>query len=378
MEEATATKRDKNYNLLRALEYDIPLSKDPPKLTASRVSALAPLVETSQRKIKKSAKRLFPIFSVVKLRIRSFEVPHTSRVILSVDIGIAPENVYPTQLDSVELRVSSAKVRSVCELLYPVKLAKKASQTFSFEVEHDLNGTGVASMPAVLVVQSRPMIHGHIEDANPVVISRWNTSMHLVTDIQPALMARSPSKSGIKGAPPVQRSVSAIAKRRVSQHSTSSVDVSSRTGLLPGTSSLSGLHITIRNPSTGRVGHTLVVEISISNESAISKSLAIEVSRNARRKGLPQIPEVDNRSIILSDAELNALHALHRVESLEFICLSNNTKLTPVAPETSIDATLEYMPLAEGVYTLQDVRIVDLANGTVQEIRQLPSILILQ
>lgn len=377
MEESTATSRDKNYNLLRALEHDFSLSKNPPKLPVSRVSALAPLIDSSSRKPKKSAKRLFPISSVVDIRIRVFEIPHTSRLILSADLSVAANNTYAVCIDSVILQVAAIKIPHISATHFPVRLANKGSFTFSFEVEHEWRPSAVTSMPAQLLVRSIPMMYGTEHTANPLVTSKWNTNINLANDIQPTMMVRSTSKPLTRGPPPtVQRSTSSAMVRRVSTMSNSSADVSSRPGHA-GPNSLAGLQITIRNPSTGHVGQTLAIEITISNDSQATKTLAIEVSRNARRKGLPQIPKLDNQSLVLTNSELSAIHAFHAPDSMDFICLSNNIKLSPLSPDARHDTQLKYLPMTRGTFALQDVRIVDVTNGVYQELRQLPSILIL-
>lgn len=380
MEETSSITRDKNYNLLKALEYDVALSRTPPKLTAARVSAMAPMIEPSPKKTRRSAKRLYPVFSAIKLRSRNFEVPHTNRVIISADLGIAPSNPSGVQIDAAELAVLTDRARVIGQISYPFKIHGKESYTVLFEVEHDLKGSGVASFGVIFTVQSRPLIYDHdAENANPIARSKWNVNINLIADISPAIMAKSAPKPGSRVSPINQRSVSSTSMvRRISTMSNTSLETSSRTGLLSTSSALSGLHIRIRNPSSGNVGKTVIVEVSITNESGVTKNLAIEVSRSAYKKGLPQLPKTtDNRARALSGVELSTLHALHKVESLEFICLTNNTKLAPLAAEASIDTKLEYLPLSSGIFPLQDLRIVDLSTGTHQEIRQLPSILIL-
>lgn len=368
MEDINPGVRDKSYNLLRALESDGIFSKDPPRITAARVSTMAPVVDSSTKKLRKTAKRFFPISPAVALRIRSFNVPFSGRVILTVDLEPKQGIPYAIMLESIDLQAQSAQTKAISNDIYPMYMGIKDSLTFSFDLEPN-DKRADASVSINLIVKLRPIMYEEDQLTGPLIMSRWNTAINVSTYNNTVSMRRTPSQTAPRGS--LQRSLSQQIGRPSSAMSSISADIRGTIS-----NALSGILAELRAPAACQVGHTLEVALSITNESQSTKNLAIEVSRASRRKVLPQIPNTNGR-VVLTDAEIKDLHAHHTQDStMDLICLTTSIVLSPLLSDTRQDITLKYLPMLAGTTTLHDFRIVDTMNGHYRDFRDLPAVVI--
>lgn len=371
MEEITPAERDKNYNLLKALSADLELASDPPRLVASRVSIMPPLVETSTRKPRKSSRRVFPISAPIAVRIRSFQVPHTERVILSVDMETSPGTKDGIKLEAITLQLVNGKARVISSEAFPIHLDEHDSRTYSFDLLPSAEAQTAPSIPVTLMIQMRSKKSGG-EEYGSLITSRWKTTVSLAKKTSTVEMARSTSQTQHKGQ--LQK---ASAAQMTRSSSNMSINSEMRTN---GPNPLAGIKVTIHCPDTVIVGHVVEVDITVQNNSKTSKELALEVSRSSgnahhRRTGLPQNLNLASRSI-LTATELRDLHNYHTQETMDLICLTNSTKLATLQPGSRTDVRMRYLAMATGIVALQDIRLVELGTGKHIEIKHLQSLII--
>lgn len=83
----------------------------------------------------------------------------------------------------------------------------------------------------------------------------------------------------------------------------------------------------------------------------------------------------------LADAVLdeNVVHAMHKnsaVDAADIVCLSSEVRVGPLAPGTCHVAELEFLAVREGVLAVEAVRVVDLGSQEHVDIRDLPVVVV--
>lgn len=385
IEAGEVTSRDKNYNLLRALQHDIYLRQEPPRLSAASVSAMPSSIDTNVRKTKVSGRRYFPITSAITLQVRSFNFPSTSRILLSVDIESTDFLKTTIDIDSIDVEVQATTIKPIVKVSFPIRLRSKDLFTYGFDLDCAKLASDLESeVPILIKVLSRPMIYVHDAVSGPALLSKWNTAIPLS-----AMATKNSNSTGtVSTHPRVRRSTSNMHLRSIGG------PLSPRDA--PPVSSLAGTVVTIVPPPSGEVGQLIRVAIVVRNQSTTVKNLSIDVSR--RRKDLPPIPEAVSRdaaaaiaapaasphasaaaaaataSFPLSDDALLQLHQSLTVEPADLICLTNSIKVGFLAPDAQADLSLQYVALKRGLLRLQDLRVVELGSGIYQELNDLPEI----
>jgi hypothetical protein len=89
------------------------------------------------------------------------------------------------------------------------------------------------------------------------------------------------------------------------------------------------------------------------------------------------------RDALIADAVLdeNVVHAMQRssvVDSTEVVCLSADVRVGPLAPNACAVAELRFLALREGVVGIEAVRVVDLGSQEHVDIRELPTVVIVE
>lgn len=420
LEPSEFASRDRNYNLLRTLEHDPYLQHDPPRLSASRVSSVQSTANTTTRKARKSAKRFFPIISAIALRIRSFNISSNSQIILSIDLECSPNLSHPVELESVDLQLAMGKASPVCSFAFPIRVRKQDSFTLSYKLTFDqaiLDRGG--DVPATLTIRSTPFIHEDETIRGPKLISKWNTKIDLPVMAESPAPPQKPLPSPGMPAPPqkMQRSTSNLVTRQNS--GLSQMGLSSTTNITitnnassSTTNVLSGIVISIELPPVARVGQIIDVAVLVTNDSPGPKTLNLDVSRAPKKKkSLPRPPpgaeeHVSSPSptpiptsstipsssssgngagagaggtagdLVLSHGELLALHARHTLDPTDFICLTPSIKVGHVSPEAQVPVTLRYLALDTGVFSLLDMRVVEVGTGQWHTLKDLPAVVV--
>ncbi|CCG81555.1 Putative uncharacterized protein [Taphrina deformans PYCC 5710] len=358
------TGRDMSYNLLRGLESDVFLRDNPPELSAARVSTMRPLADPMTKKTKKSAKRVFSVHSAIALRIRSFDIPASSRVILSIDLESPEDSKHALEFHSIELQVNQAKPNPIGECSFPFDLKDGEKYTYAFDLNFENLPVEIGGhIPATLIIHSRPVTHESESIRGPLLISKWSTTISVPQDV----------------GTPLTHHLEDVARQRM-QRSSSNLLQAARSSMLVSPSDsqtpLSGIVVTLRPPANGRIGQVIDIPVLVTNNASTPKTLNIDVSRAPRKKELPRAPlsESGSRALVLSDQALHETHAQCSAEGIDFICLTNHIKIGQLAGGAQVEVTLQYLAMREAIVELQDLRIVDVSSGVYHELKDLSTI----
>ncbi|PKS06426.1 hypothetical protein jhhlp_007174 [Lomentospora prolificans] len=93
----------------------------------------------------------------------------------------------------------------------------------------------------------------------------------------------------------------------------------------------------------------------------------------------PSRPGPDAEQIADAVLDDNIVHAMHKnsmVDSADVVCLSSDVRVGPLAPGTCHVAELKFMALREGVLGVEAVRVVDLGSQEHVDVRELPVIIV--
>lgn len=296
-----ATNREPSYNLLRALESDLYLSKNAPTLLASRVSSVAPLIESAAKKLRKSTKRVFPCTPAIVTRTRTVQIPNSNHIILSVEMETADSSQRSVAIDSVELDVSSAKVKCIGSSSFPMTLQTTDILAYSFDVDPDRKHHHTTCHATLRIALRPTFIDAEKTIIGPKLLTRHNISMRL-RDV-PTLRSNTTTNNATTTTSPrrplpLSRSSSAMLTRPLTRTVSSTgnpIDALSTRSTTPlnGTtpnSSLAGTTVTVSAPPKCRFGEPFDVTIVLGNRSSTPKVYVLEVTRTPYKKALPGIP----------------------------------------------------------------------------------------
>lgn len=92
-------------------------------------------------------------------------------------------------------------------------------------------------------------------------------------------------------------------------------------------------------------------------------------------------PASPGADVDLADAVLdeNVVHAMHKnsaVDAADVVCLSSEVRVGPLAPGTCHVAEVEFLAVREGVLEVEAVRVVDLGSQEHVDIRDLPAVVV--
>lgn len=385
MEESEAIVGDRSFNLLKALEADVFLRHRPPRITAARVSTLRPLVDSNARRRKKSAKKSFSITSAIALRTRKYTLPRERQVMLTAEIEPAQHTIGPIAIHAVELQCSSQVDIEFLEVsAFPVSLKQGEAYTFGFRITIPDKITS-SILPATIKTSVVPWTGGSQDTALkvPTIISQWNTSI-VVREEQRQVLNRTLSQS-LPQSRSMQRvgSQSAMMQRQHSNSSTSrhhGSTLSLAASSQPQPTVFSGIKFNLRGPKHGNIGVLLTLDIHLTNDATVEKHLALEVARIHGKKTLPVVPAPKPavKNVVLTEAEIKALHEIHGQEPVDAICLTNSLHIGSLPAMGGVrDLKIQYLPLTRGILQIHDLRLIELGTGSYQELKNLPRLRIL-
>ncbi|SPN96891.1 uncharacterized protein DNG_00411 [Cephalotrichum gorgonifer] len=88
------------------------------------------------------------------------------------------------------------------------------------------------------------------------------------------------------------------------------------------------------------------------------------------------VTRTDLADAVLDDNIVHAMHKNSAVEGADIVCLSSEVRVGPLAPGTCHVAELKFMAVREGVLGVDAVRVVDLATQDHVDIRELPIVIV--
>ncbi|KAI1119637.1 TRAPP trafficking subunit Trs65-domain-containing protein [Nemania sp. NC0429] len=397
-----------SLNPLETLNSDAALEGIQLRLSALRVSRVAPLTQQAQD-------RVHPIKSLPKLSLRIYPVIHsrmrfthpnisptTGAVIAMLEVDFTPFFDCEINLDDITLTVPEATVEHLTDqtgLALPLSCVAHDHITFIYRIVPA--DTDVASRNLMrdldIAISATALVN---PDTKPQLRMAWTAVVDFTVPInpgydstmQPIQRAHRPSQLSIGGttsltAPSVARPDALPSlEASTAQPETSVQEL--------------GITVTFTAPShkifVGEKFSWSVYVVNQSlNQSATARKLAMIVIPRRRRSesrgirlpstsratdgshGYSKPPrDRDVAEATLDDSTVYAMQNGGVVDNAELVCLNTDVRIGPLAPGTCHTVELRFMALKEGIVGVDAIRIIDLDNNEHVDIRQLPTIVV--
>ncbi|KAF1984733.1 hypothetical protein K402DRAFT_335957 [Aulographum hederae CBS 113979] len=376
-------------NLLQAFENDAALAGVRPRLSALRITKVAPSAPIAKellRPIRKGPRRLFRSAPLLLWRIRYSKCttpPQTTTVIASIDFEITAFAGCDVSLDHVHMGITNGDVRPLGTVL-PIRCRTGDQVTLLFQLSPqtlDLAHTSSSDESHTLDVEvaARALIS---ETCTPKVLVKFKTNVDL--SMGSTGMNNSRPQSFIRPGSRDRPSSAHRGDRPDSDSIRSSHEVEATTG--------AGISITVSGPRRVYIGEVFLWSIFAVNRSEDIQRLAIMViPRRKRTEGRALIPKrysgnnagkfTEQEAVAEAVLDESVVYALQKnavMEPTELVCLSTDIRIGPLAASACYTTELKFLALAPGVLHVDALRLVDLATQETIDIRDLPDIIALE
>lgn len=399
------------FNLLESFSNDPNLNGVKPRLSALRVSRVAPL--TRQQDLMQHIRALpqlkLDIHPVLHTRIR-FHRPNTApanpAIIAMLEFDFTPYFDCEVTLDKIDLSVPETTIIPLSNetMQLPFPCVAHDHLTFLYHivpVEADLTAKNSTRDLDISISATAQLIPG---TCLPKLAMAWTASVDFTTPVNPGF-GPTPGTSSLQRAHrPSQLSIGGT--QAITPLKSPSVTQPDALPALEAAMSRTdtnladlGITMSFTGPTTPiHVGETFSWAINIVNRSpekaarpprkfaliAVPKRRRNEhrsmrpMSSSSRRRGASIVGREETE---IADAVVdeNVVHAMQKnsvTASTEVVCLSADTRLGPLAPGSCHVVELQFVAMKEGIVGIEAIRVVDLATNDHVDIRDLPTIMV--
>lgn len=398
-------------NLLDSLGDDPVLGGIKPRLSALRVSRVAPVTQQANdllRSIQTSPKHFaLPIYPAVHCRIR-FARPNTTppspAIIAMLEIDFTSFVHCEIALTSIKLSVPDGDVEDLTlqtGLELPMSCVAHDHITFLYRVTPGEAATVARNPMRDLSIEIHATALVRPGVCTPKLSMAWTTALDFTLPVNPGFGS---------AMQPIQRS-----------HRPSQLSINSMTSLvapavarpdaLPLLEAATnktevpvvelGLTVTFSGPPPSQkihrgdefVWNVFVVNRFPQASTAPPRKLALVAIPKRRRNesrvnrppsvalGAGAAPRLRDRSVADAVLDETVVHAMQRgsvVEGADVVCLSADLRVGPLAPGACHVADLRFLALRSGIVCLDAVRVIDLGSTEHVDIRDLPIVVVEQ
>ncbi|KAI1259793.1 TRAPP trafficking subunit Trs65-domain-containing protein [Xylariaceae sp. FL1019] len=399
-----------SFNLLDSFGNDLALRGTKPRLSAVRVSRVAPITQHANQRaqrIKTLSASSLRVYPAVHSRVRFTHpntAPPTATVIAMLEVDFTPFFDCEIIINEISLKIAEAKVESLtddCGLALPLSCVAHDHITFMYRIspmETDILSRNVLR-DLDIKISATALIS---EQTTPHLQLAWTATVDFTIPVnpgygstmQPIQRAHRPSQLSIGGESTTSLTAPSVA-RPDALPSLEASAVPTETATLE-----LGITVTFTPPPSSQkifVGDEFSWDVFVNNQSSNMSSaprkLALVVLPKRRRNELrvTRPPSISRMSEIIQkhskfssdqnvgDAVLddNVVHAMQRssiVDNAELVCLSADVGIGPLAPGACHSTELRFVALKEGLASVDAIRIIDLGSNEHVDIRQLPSV----
>ena len=391
-------------NLLEAFNEDPALGGIKPRLSALRVSRVAPVTQSARdlmRPLKNISRNSIRAYPAINARVR-YSRPNTTpaniSVIASLDVDITPFANCEITLSKVQLEITGGSVENMNDvpgLALPIKCLPQDDVTFLYRLlPNDLD---VTNKSQVRVLDISITATANLSSVcQPQISMNWTTTLDFTPPVNPGfgLPTQSiqrpyrPSQLSIDG--PSFETIPAVSSLAISHpDALPSMEITTRHQRNPSIPDF-GVTVTFTGPPASVPifpGTPFTWSVFVVNRSARPRKLALIVLPKRRRtEARITRPPSASYSSARKDSKIadavvdeNIIYALQRnsaIESTELVCLSADTRVGPLAPSACYEVELKFMALKVGIVGVEAVRVVDLGTQEHVDIKDLPSIVV--
>ncbi|KAI3331994.1 TRAPP trafficking subunit Trs65-domain-containing protein [Xylariaceae sp. AK1471] len=399
-------------NLLESFGSDPALNGIKPRLSALRVSRVAPLTQQANnliRPIKSLSRPSLRIYPAVHSRIRFTHpntAPATAAVIAMLEIDFTPFFECEIILNDITIAVPDATVEDLTDqagLSLPLSCVAHDHITFLYRiVPIDTDVVSQSLMRDLNIEISATALVN--PDTMPRLRMSWTAAVDFTVPVnpgygstmQPIQRAHRPSQLSIGGESTVSLTAPSVAR----PDALPSLEAS--TTQMETTVQELGITVTFTTPSPPHkifVGDEFAWSVFVvnqsRNQSAPARKLVMVVvprrrrneSRVTRPPSISRVAETlhghstskthQDEEVAEATLDDNVVHAMQCssvVDNAELACLSADVRIGPLAPGTCHAAELKFLALKEGIVGVDAVRILDLGSNEHVDIRHLPTI----
>lgn len=398
-----------SINLLQAFENDPAFAGVQPRLSAKRISKIAPSASPITRElirpIRNGQRPLFKILPALVWRMRYSRVQTSLNdlsLLASLDLEVASYHPYDVRIEQVDLTLTGGTIIPFELTLDPQALHKAGDIiTYLYKITPTVSPEGTP-----LLGSKGHILSLHITATlllasycTPNISIDWKTPVDFTT-----VLDQSPSL--LKAAHRLSNPSSTIVSKPTNPDALPSHDTQSQTTTTNEPNTAINITITISGPPRVTVGQHFTWSVFIINRSSVARKLAILVipkrkspynvqqhtSRPSTASNTATITAPNNdpannpfpssgsnakdllAPAILDENILYATQKAARVDDTELICLTTDIRLGQLAPGSCYMADLKFLPLREGVLGVESVRVIDLATNETADVRDLPSV----
>ncbi|KAJ4322779.1 hypothetical protein N0V84_004672 [Fusarium piperis] len=392
------------FNLLESFGNDVALGGAKPRLSALRVSRVAPV--TGSQDLTKHIRALpqveHKILPVVHTRIRfsrSTTAPTSAALIALLEVDFTAHFECEISLDKIDLSIHDATVESLNEdagMHLPLSCVSHDHVTFFYRIaprEHDVSLKNPMRDLDISVSATAQIAPGH---CTPRLTMTWTTHLDFTLPVNPGYGTSVTGTGIVRSHRPSQLSITGQAVQHLKSPSVIRPDALPALEAATANTEIPvpelGITMTFTGPSEavhpGEVfSWTVYVVNRVMEKNQLPpRKLALVAVPKRRRTELRMTrpPSVGGRrrgekDIADAVTDENVLHALQKnalVESTDVVCLSADTRVGPLAPGACHVAELQFLALQEGVVGLEAIRVVDLGSNEHVDIRDLPTMLV--
>lgn len=415
-------------NLLESFACDPGLNGVKPRLSALRVSRVAPVTRQQDllTRLRTLPQLQLPISALVHSRIRFTRpntAPPTSTMVALLEFDFTPDLDYEALVDKIELTTAAGTVESLggddAALKLPLSCVSHDHITLMYEIKPhrlDVSSKDVNNILHIVVSASIQVAPGV---CTPRLDMAWTASLDFSTPLNPNFGAA--TETGIQRAHrPAQLSIaSTTSQSAVTPLKSPSVTKPDSLPMLEASAtrtetSVPDLGITMSFNAPTEVIHPgdifswTVYVLNRSSEAppaAASPAVPSTVptappapAKPPRKLALVAIPkrrrqdarssmrppstasrrhgEKEVASAVVDDNVLHALQKNAAVDGSDLVCLSADTRVGPLGPGACHVVELQFLALRPGIAGIDAIRVVDLGSQEHVDIRDLPTTVI--
>ncbi|CAL3964133.1 hypothetical protein PZA11_001564 [Diplocarpon coronariae] len=388
-------------NLLEAFSDDPAMGGIKPRLSALRVSRVAPTAQSAtdiMRPLKNISRQSIKVIPAINARVRYTRpntTPSNPTVIASVDVDITPFANCEVTIQRVELKINGGDVEdlnAISGMALPLKSLPQDDITFLYRLCPD--DLDVMNKSQVRNLEVSVQAKAHVSSlCQPDISMHWTTSLDFTPPVNPGFgnptqpIQRPHRPAQLSIGPNLEAAASSLAISR--PDALPSIDITTRHQRNLSIPDF-GVTVTFKGPSIHNPiypGVPFAWSVFIVNRSDRPRKLALTVIPRRRRTEtrITRPPSTgyggSQKDRELADAVVdeNIIYAMQKnsaVESTDIVCLSTDTRVGQLAPSACYDTELKFMALKVGIVGVEAVRVIDLGTQEHVDIKDLPSIVV--
>ncbi|KAI0913211.1 TRAPP trafficking subunit Trs65-domain-containing protein [Ustulina deusta] len=399
-----------SLNLLESFGNDPALDGIKPRLSALRVSRVAPLTQQTHdlvRPIKSLSRLSLRIFPTVHSRIRFTHpntAPATAAVIALLEVDFTPFFDCEIILNNIALAIPDATVDDLTAqagLSLPLSCVSHDHITFIYRITP--RDTDVVSHNLMrdsnITISATALVNSHTK---PQLSLAWTAAVDFTVPVnpgygsamQPIQRTHRPRQLSLGGesttsltAPSVARPDSLPSLEASTRQTETAIQELGITVTFTAPSPAQKIFVgdefswdvfvvnQSRNQSAGARKLTMVViPRRRRNEARVTRPPSISRALGGSHRQSKLLRDRDVAEAVLDDNVVHATQTSSVVDNAELVCLSPDVRIGPLAPGTCHAAELKFLALKEGIVGIDAVRIIDLVSNEHVDIRQLPSV----